>query len=168
MSNHDWNSYERAAGRGPVAFWFKILAFIAVVSIPTIFVFRACNAADEAAAVAQEQFGARATLEKYEWFKDAASKLDAKMATLTIYQNRFKDLKEQYGETPRGQWARDDREQWSIWRSEAAGIAASYNTLAAQYNAQMSKFNWRFAEAGNLPAGATNPLPREFKPYISE
>lgn len=168
MSRNDWDSYDRAASRGPVAFWFKVLGGIAICAIPTIFVAHACSAADEAATVAQEQFGARALLQKYEWFKTASAQLDAKRSTLTIYENRFKDLKAQYGETPRGQWARDDREQWSIWRSEASGIAASYNGLAAEYNAQMAKLNWRFANAGELPAGATDPLPREFKPYISE
>lgn len=43
----------------------------------------------------------------------------------------------------------------------------SYNSLAADYNSQMAKFNWRFANKGDLPPGATDPLPREFKPYVS-
>src|SRR6478736_2113762 len=149
MSRNDWDSFDRAANKGPAALWFKVLGVIAVCAIPTIFVAHACSAADEAATVAQQQFG-------------------AKRATLKVYENRFNDLKVQYGEKTRGDWAKDDREQWSIWRSEAAGIAASYNTLAAEYNAQMAKANWRFANAGQLPAGATDPLPREFKPYITE
>ena len=37
--------------------------------------------------------------------------------------------------------------------------------LAAEYNAQMAKFNWAFTNQGKLPAGATEVLPREFKPY---
>jgi len=168
MSRNDWDSFDRAANKGPAALWFKVLGVIAVCAIPTIFVAHACSAADEAATVAQQQFGAKASLEKYEWFKNAAAQLDAKRATLKVYENRFNDLKVQYGEKTRGDWAKDDREQWSIWRSEAAGIAASYNTLAAEYNAQMAKANWRFANAGQLPAGATDPLPREFKPYITE
>ncbi len=168
MPNQDWDSYDRAADRGPVALWLKVLGGVAICAIPTIFIAHACSAADEAAGVAQQEFGAKASLQKYEWFKNAAAQLDAKQATLKVYENRFQDLKDQYGEKTRGEWARDDREQWSIWRSEAAGIAASYNTLAGEYNAQMAKFNWRFASAGQLPSGATNPLPREFKPYISE
>lgn len=53
------------------------------------------------------------------------------------------------------------------WSQEVAGIKASYNSLAAEYNSQMSKFNWQFAEKGKLPPGATDPLPREFKPYVT-
>jgi hypothetical protein len=45
------------------------------------------------------------------------------------------------------------------------GIKASYRTLAAEYNAAMAKFNYRFANAGDLPEGATEPLPREFATY---
>jgi len=29
----------------------------------------------------------------------------------------------------------------------------------------MAKFNWAFANVGELPKGADRPLPREFKPY---
>ena len=63
------------------------------------------------------------------------------------------------------QWPREDREQFNLWEQEVAGIKASYNMLAADYNAQMAKFNWAFAERGKLPEGATDPLPREYKPY---
>jgi len=59
----------------------------------------------------------------------------------------------------------DVREQVGLWQSEVAGITASYNALAADYNAQMSKINYRFCNVGDLPRGATDPLPREFKPY---
>lgn len=119
----------------------------------------------QAAQVIQEEFGPREALTKYEWFKDASAALDGKRATLLVYETRFAALGEQYGKTPRGQWAREDREQWNLWTAEVAGIRASYNTLAADYNAQMAKFNWRFANRGMLPAGASDPLPRDYKPY---
>jgi hypothetical protein len=122
----------------------------------------------EAADVAQQQFGPQALLDKYEWFKDASAQLDKKQADISVYQKRFKDLQELYAGVPRAQWAREDREQLNIWQSEVAGVTASYNQLAAEYNAQMAKFNYRFANAGALPQGAEKPLPREYKPYIGE
>lgn len=122
----------------------------------------------EAAAVAREEFGPREALRKYEWFKDAAASLDKKLADLTVYESRMSSLASAYDGQPRSAWAREDREQHSIWSSECAGVAASYNGLAAEYNAQMAKFNWRFAEAGRLPQGAATPLPREFKPYVTK
>jgi hypothetical protein len=57
-------------------------------------------------------------------------------------------------------------ERLSIWQSEVAGVKASYNLLAADYNSAMSKFNYAFCNVGKLPQGAVEPLPREYKPYI--
>ena len=48
---------------------------------------------------------------------------------------------------------------------EVSGITAGLNALASEYNAQMAKWNWRFTNVGQLPKGATEALPREFKPY---
>lgn len=122
--------------------------------------------AEKAVAEVERQIDPHELQRRYEWFKDAAAALDQKRATITVYESRFEELKRDYGSKPRSEWARDDREQWSIWQSEAAGIKASYNDLAASYNAQMAKWNWRFTNRGMLPRGATETLPREFKPYL--
>lgn len=118
---------------------------------------------------AYEQFKPEVLLKKYEWFKDAASQCDQKIATLGTYDTRFKELKSTYGadSTKRKSWARDDREQWNVWQSEYLGLKASYNDLSAEYNAAMVKFNYRFCNVGDLPQGATVVLPRSFKPYLN-
>ena len=118
--------------------------------------------------VAGQQFDPAMLLKRYEWFKDAAAALDQKQASVKVYNQRLKSQAEAYVEVARKDWPRDEREQRSIWQSEVAGIKASYNELAAEYNAQMAKFNWRFTNRGMLPQGATEPLPREFKPYVEE
>ncbi len=120
----------------------------------------------EAAEVASEEFGPRALLEKYEWFKNVSAQLDKKVADISVFRSRVDLMKETYGSRPRYEWDRTDREQLNLWSQELAGVIASYNGLSAQYNAQMAKFNWRFANKGMLPKGATEPLPREYKPYI--
>ncbi len=71
-----------------------------------------------------------------------------------------------YAETPRINWPRTDLEQYNLWTTELAGVIAAYNSLAAEYNAQMAKENWAFCNVGDLPAGATEPLPREFAAYM--
>lgn len=115
--------------------------------------------------VVQKEFYPDALLKKYGWFKDASAALDKQRANIRVYDARLSRLGEQYQDIPRAKWPRDDREQSSIWASELAGVKASYNALAADYNAQMAKFNWAFANIGQLPPGATVPLPREYKPY---
>jgi len=122
----------------------------------------------EAQTVAREEFGPRAMLQKYEWFKDASAALDKKLADIQVYETRVAAINDGYAGASRSTWTREDREQINIWLSEVAGVKASYNTLASEYNAQMAKFNWRFANAGELPAGADMPLPREYKPYTKE
>jgi Tfp pilus assembly protein PilV len=124
---------------------------------------RSCSNAEE---TAYKEFNASALLKKYEYFKDISSQLDKKVADLSVFTVKIKSLKADYVGKDRSKWARDDREQLSIWQSELDGMKASYNELAAQYNSAMSKFNYAFCNVGSLPKGAADPLPREFKPYI--
>lgn len=122
--------------------------------------------ANQAIEVVQEEVSPRELLRKYEWFKDAAASLDQKRANISTYESRLVALERSYNGDPRSKWAREDREQFNLWVSEIAGTKGAYNLLASEYNAQMSKINWAFTNVGMLPKGATNPLPREFKPYI--
>lgn len=112
--------------------------------------------------VAQQQFDPQELLRKYEWFKDSRSQLDKKKADISIYQQRIASIDKKYEgrELPRVR-----AEQYMIWEQELSGIKASYNSLAADYNSQMAKFNWRFCNAGQLPQGATEVLPREYATY---
>lgn len=123
---------------------------------------RACNYANRAVAVAAAEVDPAYLLKKYSWFKDASAALDKKMADIKVYETRVKAIQSSPDLT------RADKEQMYIWMSEVAGVKASYNTLASEYNAQMSKINWAFCNVGELPKGATQPLPREYKPYIEE
>lgn len=127
----------------------------------------------ETAQVVREQVGPRALLQKYEWFKEASAALDAKVADISIYETRLKNLQDQYKNTdgtsvPRNKWARTDIEAYNQATAEVAGVKASYNSLAAEYNAAMAKVNYAFTNVGQLPAGAEKPLPREYKPYITQ
>lgn len=152
----DWNSFDRTADRGPVQFGLMMIVITAILvaaiwGIGTMF-----GWFGEAAQVAKEQFGPAAAVTKYEWFKDAASQLDRKKADLTMYDARLSSLKQNGGSPD------------SIAQAEAErlGVASSYNDLAARYNATMAKANWRWANAGDVPAGS-EPLPREFRAYVT-
>lgn len=172
MGVDSWDRWERRAERGP--FHFGVRVFVALVLFGMFATVGACvlgvfgtavGVVTETATVAREEFGPRASLEKYEWFKSAAASLDKKRADVGVYEARRANQAEMYGADAR-QWPRDVREQSAIWSSEVAGIKASYNQLASEYNAQMAKFNWAYAEVGRLPPGASMPLPREYKPYL--
>lgn len=125
------------------------------------------GAAHNAATVIQKEFYPDALLRKYEWFKDASAALDKKVADIEVYDKRLKDLSNAYVGVPRRGWARDDREQYSIISAELSGIKASYNSLASEYNAEMAKFNWRFANVGEVPQGG-KPVPHDYRPYLEQ
>lgn len=125
---------------------------------------------DDLERTARKEFSPSALLKKYEWFKDAASQCQQKLAVLKAYETRFSEMKKTYGADSlnRKTWERTDLQQWNIWQSEYLGVKSSYNELAAQYNSAMAKFNYRFCNRGDLPDGADEPLPRDFIPYISD
>ncbi len=114
--------------------------------------------------VVQDQIDPYEMQRKYELFKDEAAQLDKKQADIKVYEHRFKALGSKTGDCPQT-LNRTAFEQCMVWQQEVSGIIASYNSLAADFNAQMSKWNYRFTNIGDLPKGASEPLPREFKPY---
>lgn len=143
----------------------KKVIFLLLLTIVSL---ASCRYAQDAKDTAFKEFKPSELLKKYEWFKDASAQLDKKIADVKVYESRLETITRAYEGVARKDWPRDDREQLSLWQSELAGVKASYNDLAAEYNAQMAKFNWRFCNAGTLPQGATEPLPREYKPYIEK
>ena len=126
----------------------------------------ACGFVGNADRVLQQEFNPTVMRDRYVWFKDASAALDKKIADISVYRGRLTRLREDYPNVR--EMPRDVREQRAIWESELSGIKASYNSLAAEYNSAHAKINWAFLDVGNLPAGASQPLPREYKPYIEE
>ena len=163
-----WEKYEKAAEAGPRQIAMKMIMLGFGLAIVIALIGWPLGLFSSVAQVAQEEFGPRAALEKYEWFKDAAAQLEKKQADIGVYEGRLKTMNETYAKLERHKWPREDREQFNLWSSEIAGVRASFNSLAAEYNAQMAKFNWRFANAGDLPKGASQPMAREFKQYVNQ
>lgn len=165
----NWDKYDKQIESGPTGvgkFVTRILLIVVVIAVFFGAIGYVISWFSEGASVIKEEFGPRAMLEKYEWCKDAAAQLDKKNADITVYSSRLKSMEDSYEGLKRRSWDRTDKEQHNLWVQEVAGVKASFNSLAAEFNAQMSKFNWAFANVGTLPQGATDPLPREFKPYV--
>lgn len=112
--------------------------------------------------VVKQQIDPAELLRKYELFKDESAQLDAKLASIRSKQAAIKKI----SALPQGD--RTNREQLIVWQQELEGMKYSFNSLAADYNSQMAKINYAFCNVGQLPQGASTPLPREYKPYIEE
>ena len=84
-----WQDYKRAAERGPMAIAVKVILSIFVFGVLISVIVYGLGWFGETARVTQEEFGPRAMLEKYEWFKDAAAQLEKKQADITVYDGRI-------------------------------------------------------------------------------
>jgi hypothetical protein len=105
---------------------------------------------------------------KYEWFKDQSAALTQLNADIKVYYTNVSEMKSDYKGIHRSKWTRDDRNQYAQWRAECAGVVAKYNELAAEYNSQMAKWNWKFCNVGSLPKGASEVLPKAYAPYKTD
>ena len=158
-------SGDQGTARGSTAVVLKVFLGVLAATVLLWLTGYSLGWFQEAAEVSREEFGPRALLQKYEWFKDASAQLDKKQVDIRVYEARLEALEAAYDGMQRSDWDRVDKQQGNLWQAELAGVISSYNGLAAEYNAEMSKFNWRFANVGDLPRGATQALPREYRPY---
>ena len=127
----------------------KKLLFLIAISLAMI----QCKDAKE---TAYNEFKVSTLLKKYEYFKDLSAAIDKKRADIEVYQTEISSYNKD-----------DDKFYVEQRKSELLGIIAMHNQLCAEYNSAMSKFNYRFTNVGDLPEGAVEPLPREYKPYIN-
>ena len=101
----------------------------------------------EAASVAKDEFGAKAALEKYEWFKDQSARIEKASADILTFEQRVKSVDKQYAEYgDKKNWSPDIRVQYNhakeISRDDLVSVVSNFNNLVRDYNAQSSKFNW--------------------------
>ena len=128
--------------------------FLALLLITSFVTVTSCS---DAGQTVYNEFKASSLLKKYEYFKDLSAAIDKKRADIEMYQAEIETFTD-----------KDDAFYIQQRKSELLGIIAMHNQLCSEYNSAMSKFNYRFTNAGDLPAGAVTPLPREYKPYINK
>lgn len=116
-----------------------------------------CNVIKDGADTVTSEFKPSALLKKYEYFKDLSAAIDKKRADIELYRSEIESIKIE---------DKDDKAYLQERKLEMIGIITMHNQLCSEYNAAMSKFNYRFTNAGDLPATNLEPLPREIKPYI--
>ena len=164
----EWKSIERSAEKGPTRLGIKILVIVGVLSVVGIGIGVVTNFIGEGAQVLQEEVGPRALRDKYAWFKNAYAQLDKKNADIKVYQGKLTGMEADYEGVPRKDWDRVDKQTHQQWTAEVAGVTASYNSLAAEYNAEMAKFYTRFTNVGMLPQGGGGEIPREVAVYKTQ
>ncbi len=136
---------EKRAASGPIGLWMVIVACIVVISA-TGYIF---DWFGEAGQVAQKEFGAKAALEKYEWFIDQANRIDKMDKDVVLFEGRKKGVDTQYESygSDKASWSPDVRFQYNRSKQQAnddlLAIVSQRNSLVAEYNAASEKFNWK-------------------------
>lgn len=97
----------------------------------------------ETTSVITKEFGAKASLKKYEWFIDASNQLEAMRADIDIFEEQQSSCGKTYND-------RISREQCMLWMRETAGIKSAYNGVVAEYNSASRKFNWALYNTANI------------------
>lgn len=165
-----WQSWEKTVDRGPNALVWRAGLFVLGFFVVFAVVAYALGWIGEAGRTAQEQFGPKAFVQKYEALKNTAASLAAKKKDIEVMEASLDGIRKANGDKPRAEWPRDERQTYQQREAELIGLKMSYNSLAAEYNAAMAKENWRFAKVGELPAGSAEVLPGEgtFAPYTTK
>jgi hypothetical protein len=148
MGMNDWGTYEKAAEKGPVSFVWKVVVLVVVLSAIIGGAGYVFGWFGEAAQVAHDEFGPKAALQKYEWFKEQAAGIKKMDQDVSMYEQRVKSVDAQYvayGKDP-AKWPLDVRVQYNHakeqGRDDLVAIASQRNNLVKEYNAASSKFNW--------------------------
>lgn len=140
-----WKNYEDTVERGPWPAFFVVVACLLVLS-GAGYIFGWFG---ETAQVAQEEFGPRAALQKYEWFIDQANRIEKMDRDISLYDARVKSVDEQYAGygQDKTRWPLDIRTQYNSARQQArddlVAVASQRNNLVREYNAASEKFNWK-------------------------
>ncbi len=142
-----WNEYEKAGERGPMSGflkWFVLLVAISVVISGTGYVLGWFG---EAASVAQKEFGATATLRKYEWFIEQSAMIGKMDKDVELFRGRVAEVKTRYaifGEPK--DWTPDVRIQYNAEvktaNEDLIAMISQRNNIVREYNAASEKFNW--------------------------
>lgn len=136
----------------------KIWAIIGLISMSLLVLSTILRSCGDAADVVHKEFDPSALLKKYEYFKDLSAGIDKKRADIEMYREEIAGMTIQ---------DKDDKFYIQQRKSELMGIISIHNSLCSEYNSAMAKFNYRFTNAGDLPATNLEILPREIKPYIN-
>lgn len=126
-----------------------------------------CSMLNNGLQTVKQEFQPSTLLAKYEEFKKLHAALESMQSTIATLENSMASTIEMYGQDAT-KWPRDVRQDVASSRIEIAGTKGRFNQLASEYNAKMSMFNYRFTNVGDLPQGATEPLPRAYVLYITK
>ncbi len=128
---------------------YALLAIAAIVGL-TIFS-HTMGWFNQAANVAQEEFGPRAALEKYEWFKNQAAAIKTAELSRDQFKNSLTKLENDQLNTKDIVSMQLMEGRIVQARNDLAAFEANLKNLKEEYNAASAKFNWQMFKDNDVP-----------------
>jgi len=148
MSLNSYEGFEKAAEKCPLSILWRIFLFGLLIVAVLGVVGYVLGWFGEAAQVAQKEFGPKAALAKYEWFKEQSAAIKKMDQDVAMFEQRGKDIDAQYASygADHAKWPLDVRVEYNRAkgqsRDDLVAVASQRNNLVKEYNAASSKFNW--------------------------
>lgn len=150
-----WDSFERAADKGPMSIFWWFVPRVIVVGI-TFGLLGGCvavigfgvNPLRQAARVVEKTIDADNVIYNYEWFKQRHEDIQAIDRKIVDAKAAADTFKEEAG--PRDKWHREDREEHSRLSSVHLGLTQQRADIVADYNARSRMANRSIFKAGDV------------------
>jgi hypothetical protein len=144
-----WESWEKAAEKGPEAVAWKVGIFVVAVLVLAAVGRFVLYPLTQGAEVVKKTLDADNMIYNYEWFKQRNQDIQAIDSKVRGADEAVKMFKDEAG--PRKDWKRGDREESARLSSILLGLKQQRADLAAEYNARSQMANRSLFRTGELP-----------------
>lgn len=148
QEKNGWDRVGNRIEKGPWSAFTTILMWVVVISMITSLIGIPLGWWEETKKVVKEEFGPRASLDKYSWFIDQANRIEKMGQDLKIFEARVADIDKQYnayGED-KLKWPPHVTMQYNQakqqGRDDLVALTSQHNKLVSEYNSASEKFNW--------------------------
>ncbi len=144
---NSWDGLDNSIEKGPLSGIWKIIGIGLLVIVPLSMIGWGLGLFSEAAQVAQEEFGPRAALDKYEWFIEQSTRIEKMDQDIKLFEGSAEAVDKQYaGYGDQTKWSPDIRLQYNRAkqqsRDDLIAVVSQRNNLVREYNGASQKFNW--------------------------
>jgi len=144
-----WESWEKAADKGPEAVLWKVGVLVLVIVLIVSAVSAVVYPFLQGAKVVEKTLDADNIIYNYEWFKQRNQDILAIDSKVRGADEAVSMFKEDAG--PRKDWRRGDREESFRLSSILLGLKQQRADMAAEYNARSEMANRSIFRTGDLP-----------------
>ena len=144
-----WKSWDRAAEKGPVAIWWKVVGAMVVITVTLGVLWFVFNPFRQANRIIEKTIDADNVLYNYEYFKQQWRAVQAIDTKIDAQKKAVDAFEKSAG--PRKDWKYGDREEHARLASIVTGLEQQRADMVAQYNARAAMANRKIFMGTDCP-----------------